>query len=91
MKGGDDTMPAFDGTGPAGYGPGTGWGRGPCGGGMGWGKGMGRGFGLRRGRGLGRFFGGWGTPQATKQDLTDYRKALEEELKLVREEEKGME
>ena len=58
---------------------------------MGWGKGMGRGFGLRRGRGLGRFFGGWGTPQATKQDLTDYRKALEEELKLVREEEKGME
>lgn len=38
-------MPYGDGTGPAGMGPGTGWGRGPCGGGMrrrfrrGWGRG----------------------------------------------------
>ena len=30
-------MPRFDGTGPLGYGPGTGWGRGPC---MGWRCGM---------------------------------------------------
>jgi hypothetical protein len=27
-------MPAFDGTGPLGRGPGTGWGRGPCGAGL---------------------------------------------------------
>jgi len=51
-------MPAFDGTGPAGMGPMTGRGMGPCnpnfGGGYGYGRGMGRGFG-RGGRGM-----GWG-------------------------------
>ena len=30
-------MPRFDGTGPWGMGPGTGWGRGPCRGGYGYG------------------------------------------------------
>lgn len=35
-------MPRFDGTGPNGAGPGTGWGLGPCGGGRAWG--LGRGF-----------------------------------------------
>lgn len=50
-------MPGFDGTGPWGAGPGTGWGLGPCG--AGWRRGFGRfrgwwGFG-RGGRGFGRF------------------------------------
>lgn len=44
-------MPGFDGTGPAGYGAGTGRGMGPCGRGMAYR----RGFGL----GIGRCFG-WG-------------------------------
>jgi len=59
-------MPNRDKTGPMGQGPSTGRGLGPCGGGIGRGFGCGRGF----GRGLGRF-----------QSLSDYRKALEEELK----------
>ena len=29
-------MPKYNGTGPLGFGPGTGWGLGPCGAGMGW-------------------------------------------------------
>jgi hypothetical protein len=37
-------MPAFDGTGPWGQGPGTGWGRGPCG--AGFRRGGGRGWGM---------------------------------------------
>ncbi len=59
-------MPGFDGTGPWGAGPGTGWGLGPCGagrrrgGGRFWGRGFGRGaWGF--GRGWGRF-GFWGRP-----------------------------
>ena len=36
-------MPRFDGTGPGGFGAGTGWGLGPCGAGMGWSRGGGRG------------------------------------------------
>jgi len=63
-------MPAFDGTGPRGMGPMTGRGMGWCGG---WRAGLGRGG---FGRGLGRFFGI--TP--SKGDLTEYRKALKEEL-----------
>jgi len=54
-------MPGFDGTGPAGAGPMTGWGMGPCGHGAGaayarfYGRGMGfgRGMGMRFGRGHG--------------------------------------
>ena len=50
-------MPGFDQTGPAGFGPGTGRGMGPCGGGMAYqrgfrfaaGGGFGRGFGRGRG------------------------------------------
>jgi hypothetical protein len=41
-------MPGFNGSGPQGQGPGTGWGRGPCG------AGLRRGFG-RRGGGFGRW------------------------------------
>jgi len=68
-------MPAFDGTGPLGRGPMTGWGRGYCSPAgpvyapyPGWapgyvipwyGRGFGRGRGLGRGWGLGRGFGRW--------------------------------
>ncbi|MFC1625891.1 DUF5320 domain-containing protein [Patescibacteria group bacterium] len=76
-------MPNFDKTGPQGMGPATGRGFGPCGFGMG-----GRGFG--RGRGLGRYFG-WGQPQTKEEKLkalSDYKKALKEELEDVEKEEK---
>ena len=72
-------MPAFDGTGPQGMGPMTGRGMGPCG------RGMGRrfGFGFGRGgrRGLGRFYGVGGA--WSKQNLEDYKKALQEEMEDV--------
>jgi len=85
-------MPRFDGTGPWGLGPGTGWGLGPCGAGMAWrrGRGPGRGFGWRR------FwdYGPWGypyqsyQPQITKKEekeiLEDEVTDLEEELKAVK-------
>lgn len=62
-------MPGYDGTGPWGAGPGTGWGMGPCGAGRRrgasqfWGRGFGRGawgrgrfgMGARRGPGAGWF------------------------------------
>jgi hypothetical protein len=76
-------MPRFDGTGPSGYGPGTGWGMGPCGGGMGWGRGYGRGYGKGYGRGFGwrRFYS-----RSEESDmLKDEVSALESELKAVRE------
>ncbi len=75
-------MPNRDKTGPAGQGSLTGRGFGPCGGGKGLGKGFGFGCGRGFGRGLGRFFG-WNQPQTKEEQaqiLTDYRKALEEEL-----------
>ena len=65
-------MPRYDGTGPAGRGPGTGWGMGPCGGGMGYGR-----------RGGGRF-GGYAptTPTAEKevleQELKDIKARLDQ-------------
>jgi hypothetical protein len=65
-------MPRFDGTGPTGIGPGTGRRLGPC---FGFGTAYGR-------RGLGRYFN-WRWPQNKKDQkkaLTDYKKALEEEL-----------
>lgn len=80
-------MPRFDGTGPLGFGPGTGWGMGPCGAGMGWRRGSGRGFGRRR---------FWGNPyqpypyqpQITKKEetemLAEEAEALEEELKEIK-------
>ncbi|MFA5135974.1 MAG: DUF5320 domain-containing protein [Patescibacteria group bacterium] len=74
-------MPAFDGTGPQGVGPMTGRGMGPCGQGKGRGMGFGWGCGRRVRRGLGRFFGGgqsW-----TRQELADYKKALQEEMEDV--------
>ena len=84
-------MPRFDGTGPLGSGPGTGWGMGPCGGGMVWRRGLGRGYG--RGFGWGRFggypYGGYPyQPQITKKEekeiLEDDVADLEEELKAIK-------
>ncbi len=69
-------MPKFDGTGPQGMGPMTGRGLGPCGGRIK--LGGGRGFRC----GLGRCFG-W-------KSLSDYKKALEEELEEVKKQEKGL-
>jgi hypothetical protein len=63
-------MPRFDGTGPMGYGPGTGKGMGPCGCGMGWGRGCGR-----------MFY----TKKEESEMLKDEETALEEELKAVKE------
>ena len=74
-------MPFFDKTGPSGLGSLTGRGLGPCGRSLGWSRGF--------GRGLGRYFG-WNAPatkEEQRQSLADYRKALEEELEDVRQEE----
>jgi len=86
-------MPAFDGTGPWGLGPGTGWGMGPCGAGRAWRRGWGRGLGYGRGFGLRRFWGyPYGAyryqPQITKKEekemLEDEVTDLEEELKAIK-------
>jgi len=73
-------MPRFDGTGPWGLGPGTGWGLGPCGAGMGWRRVWGRGFG--RGFGFRRFI----SPKNELATLEDEEKILEEELAAIKEE-----
>jgi len=77
-------MPRFDGTGPLGYGPGTGRGLGPCSAGIGWRRGFGRGY--------GRFWG-WGpynapyrmTQKEETETLKDEAEILEEELKEIKE------
>ncbi len=66
-------MPAGDGTGPWGLGPGTGRGLGPCGGGYRRG---------RFGRGFGRGWFGWGRPISP----ADEKAALREEEKFLKEE-----
>lgn len=75
-------MPNRDKTGPLGNGPLTGRGFGPCG------SGLKRGL----GRGLCRYFT-WGqskTDEEKKQSLINYRKALEEELEVVKEQEEEL-
>lgn len=77
-------MPRYNGTGPSGYGPGTGWGMGPCGGGMAMRRGGfgGRGVGLRR---FSRnYFYAEPTKKQESQLLSDEAKALEQELKDVK-------
>jgi hypothetical protein len=85
-------MPRFNGTGPAGFGPGTGRGMGPCavpagrpGGGMGYGR---QGYGRRGGFGWRRFWGYYPAPDLPKKEeteiLSEEAKILEDELKAVR-------
>ena len=70
-------MPRFDKTGPFGFGPRTGWGRGPCGMGLG-GRGYGPGYGYGR-RGF------WGmTKKEEREVLADETELLEEELKAIK-------
>jgi len=91
-------MPRFDGTGPAGQGPGTGWGMGPCGAGRRrgyggrYGRGYGAGWGFGGGRGRGFGWGGFGNyysaPALTKKEetefLSDEAGMLEKELKDIK-------
>jgi len=66
-------MPRFDGTGPWGLGPGTGWGLGPCGAGRLW----------RRGLRWRRF---WGWPSRTQISKEEEIKILENESAILEEE-----
>ena len=95
-------MPGYDGTGPMGAGPMTGWGRGYCnpagrthGPAYGWSPGYGRGYG--RGRGFGRGFGwrrgpgfamGWHTPYPAAGSQGAMNPA--DELEVLREEAEAM-
>ncbi|MDD4995996.1 MAG: DUF5320 domain-containing protein [Patescibacteria group bacterium] len=73
-------MPRFNGTGPMGFGPGTGWGKGPCGGGQFFGRRNGR-----QGQGLGqrRF---WGHYPASALDEKEEIKMLSDEENILKEE-----
>jgi len=64
-------MPRFDGMGPLGQGPGTGWGRGPCGAG----RGYGRDYGFRR----------FLNRTEERDMLKDEAGVLEQELKAIKE------
>ena len=68
-------MPARDGTGPAGYGPMTGRGLGPCGRGMGFRRSLGRGF--------GRGFGTGPAAQPAYGYGYRYQPTKEEEIKML--------
>ncbi|MBN1494488.1 DUF5320 domain-containing protein [Candidatus Peregrinibacteria bacterium] len=82
-------MPGFDGTGPMGQGPMTGWGIGACGGGRGYGCGYGRrrGYGFG-GRGMGRG-GFWrGAPNWTPSfsaSPSDEKSYLKDEIRCLKE------
>ncbi|AEB09437.1 DUF5320 domain-containing protein [Desulfobacca acetoxidans] len=88
-------MPGFDGTGPRGQGPGTGWGMGPCGTGFrrGYGGGFGRGFRGSRSRwggwgrprwGWGAWEGGYATPESEAQALKQEESYLQSELEAIK-------
>lgn len=74
-------MPRFDGRGPRGMGPQTGRGFGPCMFGLG-----------RAGRGFSRFFNPFQglNKEERKNTLSEYRKALEEELEDIKKEEEKL-
>jgi hypothetical protein len=71
-------MPGFDGTGPAGQGPMTGRGMGPCSGNAGYGQRFGgrRGFGFRQ----------WFSPKNNLRDLEEEKSSLEQTLQTIKEE-----
>jgi len=72
-------MPRFDGTGPMGFGPRTGWGMGPCGGcGLGW--------------RLGGYYSNHSrVPKADRLSmLTEEERVLSEELEAIREEKQSL-
>ena len=71
-------MPRFDGTGPMGFGPGTGWGLGPCGAGRDWRRGLGRGFG--HGFGWRRFYSKGEESEILEKEAEE----LEKELKAIK-------
>jgi len=73
-------MPRINGTGPLGYGPGTGWGMGPCGLGTRWGSGRGYGFGARR----------FISPENELAALEDEERMLKNELAAIEEEKKAI-
>lgn len=75
-------MPGLDQTGPAGAGPMTGKGMGPCGGGRSRGLGRGCGYGMGRGKFVGRTYL---TKNEETQDLEEEAKNLEADLKAVKE------
>jgi len=74
-------MPKFDGTGPWGMGPGTGWRLGPCGAGMAWRRG------LRRGFSCGKF---WGYPYQSQINKKEEKEMLENEIMSLEEELKAI-
>ena len=79
-------MPGFDGSGPAGLGPMTGWGMGYCGTGRrrpvgrGFGRGMGFGRGYGRGLGFSRGFGYAPLDPVSREDELDYLRRRSEAL-----------
>ena len=73
-------MPGFDGSGPGGYGPGTGRGMGPCGRGLAMRRGFGRGFGRGRGFGAG-IFGNYAEHEPLSKEAQ--KQLLEAELKRI--------
>ncbi|NLX48796.1 MAG: DUF5320 domain-containing protein [Methanospirillum sp.] len=77
-------MPGFDQTGPAGYGPGTGRGLGPCGSGRAYGRGMTRARGFRQGSGggFGRGFCWYNIPAEPLSDEAQ-KELLEAELRRI--------
>lgn len=80
-------MPRFNGTGPLGLGPGTGWGMGPCGAEMAWRRPVRRNLGA--GGGFGREFGWrrvWGYPYQPQITKKEEKEILEEELRDLEEE-----
>jgi len=68
-------MPRYDGTGPMGMGPGTGWGMGPCGAGRRFKRGFGGRFGFRR----------FWTKQEEKESLQEEKEMLENEIRAIKE------
>ena len=78
-------MPRFNGTGPQGLGPATGWGGGHCGAGMAYGR---RGAGTGRGFGGRRFWGFYPIPTPSNKEETkmffDEAAILEEQLNAIK-------